>query len=280
MIRDEYLRRLVDDAYVDVYLSANDGHRIYWPWRMHPPHESSPAYRNACEQYIIDSAPQRPATGNKDVLDEAVRVGADAVLLADYFPFEMYEPGGPYELTPDDDPIQYEAYRGAKREYGDAYTATVARVTAGMELAETHPFDGDVIVPLQAPYADAIDDLPDADRYAIGGLNKSDDAARVAAAEEVRLKRPNAWIHGLGWGAREGLVAAVHDNPNLIDAVDYSSPVQTVQDGTIDAGDERMSVAAARAGAMLVEDLRRFSPHLSDPPTRPDHNQTGVGEWS
>lgn len=274
MLRDEYLRRLIDDAYVDVYLSANDGHRIYWPWRMQPPHESSRAYRNACEQYVIDSAPQRPATGNRDVLDEAVRVDADAVLLADYFPFDVYEE----ILDPSDDPIEWEAYQGARREYGDAYTATVARVKAGMDLAETHPFDGDVIVPLQAPYAGAIDDLPDADRYAIGGLKDGNEPDRIAAAEEVRLKRPNAWVHGLGWGAREKLVAAVHDNPDLIDAVDYSTPIQSVQDGTIGAGDERMSVAAARAGAMLVEDLRRFSPHLSDPPTRPDHTQATLGE--
>jgi len=272
MIRDEYLRRLIDAAHIDLYLSANDGRRIYWPWRMQPPHESSRSYRNACERYVIDSAPQRPATGNKDVLDEAVRVNADAVLLADYFPFEMYED----RLGPDTDPIEWEAYQGARREYGDAYTATVERVRAGVKLAERHPFDGDIIVPLQAPFDEAIADLPDADRYAIGGLNRSDDAARIAAAKTARVERPDAWLHGLGWGARDDLVAAVHESPGLLDAVDYSTPVQAAQDGTVNAGDERMSVVAARAGARLVEDLRRFSPHLSDPPEPPARQQTAL----
>jgi len=260
MIREEYLRRLVDEAYVDLYLSGTDGQRIYWPWRMQPPHESSPGYRNACESYLIDSAPQCPSTGNKDVLDEAHRVGADAALLADYFPFEMYEEN----LDPKNDPEEWSAYQEARREYGDAYNATIHRVCSGFELAEQHDFDGEIIIPLQAPYADCLSELPNHDRYAIGGLNRSSDRERVEASKEVRSVAPDAWVHGLGWGARDGLVSALHKNPNLIDSVDYSTPMQTAIRG-VDPGDERMSVQAARAGAQLIEDLRRFSPYTATP---------------
>lgn len=270
MIRTEYLQRLVDEAYVDLYLSSNDGHRIYWPWRMQSPAEASQSYRNVCEHYIIDSEPQSPHVGNRAVLDEAVRVDADMVLLADYFPFDHY----PEILDPEDDPAAWAAYERAQREFGDAYSASLHSVREGLALAEDHPFDGDVILPLQAPHADAVGELPAHDRYAIGGLKgaSSSDYRRVDAARAVREVAPNAWIHGLGWGATEGVVAALHDDPDLLDSLDYSTPMQTAIEN-IDAGDERMSVQAARAGAKLVEDLRRFSPHLTDVPTSPASEQ-------
>jgi len=275
MLRDEYLRRLIDEAYIDLYLSSNDGTRIYWPWRMQPPSQSSPGYRNACESYIIDSEPQSPSVGNRAVLDEAVRVDADMVLLADYFPFDLYEE----ILDPDEDPDEWDAYQDALREYGDAYSASIHRVRDGVSLARDHPFNGEIIIPLQAPHADAVDELPDADRYAIGGLKDAaaSDHRRVEAARSVRDTAPDAWIHGLGWGATDGVVAALHEDPDLLDSVDYSTPLQTsIMD--IDAGDERMSVVAARAGAKLVEDLRRFSPHLSDPPPAPTTEQLSIGD--
>jgi hypothetical protein len=270
VIRAEYLRRLVDAAYVDLYLSAVDGHRIYWPWRMQPPAESSRAYRNACEHYIIDSEPQSPHVGNREVLDEAVRVDADTVLLADYFPFEVYET----ELDPEQDPEAWESYQQVTREYANAYTASIHSVCEGLALADDHPFDGGVIIPLQAPHADAVWELPAHDRYAIGGLKdaSASDHRRVDAARAVRDTAPDAWIHGLGWGATEGVVAALHDDPQLLDSVDYSTPMQTaIQE--VDVGDERMSVQAARAGARLIEDLRRFSPHLTQPPKPPKSEQ-------
>lgn len=270
MIRDEYLRRLVDEAYVDLYLSSNDGHRIYWPWRMQPPAESSSAYRNACENYIIDSEPQSPHVGNREVLDEAVRVDADMVLLADYFPFDLYED----ILDPEDDPNAWEAYESVQREFGDAYSASIHSVRNGLDLAKSHPFDGEIIVPLQAPHADAVGELPSHDRYAIGGLKDSaaSDYRRVEAARSVRETAPRAWLHGLGWGATEAVVAAVHENPDLLDSVDYSTPMQTAIAG-VDAGAERMSVQAAKAGAKLIEDLRRFSPHLTEAPEPPKTEQ-------
>ncbi|WP_058365734.1 hypothetical protein [Haloparvum sedimenti] len=270
MLRDEYLRRLVDEAFVDLYLSANDGHRIYWPWRMQPPAESSRAYRNACEMYIIDSEPQSPHIGNRDVLDEAVRVDADMVLLADYFPFDLYDE----ILDPEEDPEEWEAYEAAQRQFGDAYSASIHSVRDGLDLAESHPFDGEIIVPLQAPHADAVKELPSHDRYAIGGLKDSaaSDYRRVEAARCVRNEAPRAWLHGLGWGATDAVVAAVHENPDLLDSVDYSTPMQTAIAG-VDAGAERMSVQAAKAGAQLIEDLRRFSPHLTDSPEPPKTEQ-------
>jgi len=280
MLRDEYLRRLIDEAYVDLYLSAVDGHRVYWPWRMQPPAESCPAFRNACESYIIDSEPQSPEVTNIDVLNEAVRVDADMVLLADYFPFDLYDS----ILDPDDpdDADSIEAYEQLQRNYDDAYSASIHSVRDGLQLAAEHQFDGEIIVPLQAPHADAVRELPPHDRYAIGGLKDSAhaDHRRVEAARAVRDVTPNAWIHGLGWGATDGVVAAVHDEPGLLDSVDYSTPMQSTIDG-VAKGSERMSVSAMRSATQLVTDLRMFSPHIDDSeiPDMPTSKQATADQW-
>lgn len=230
MIREEYLRRLVDEAYVDLYLSANDGARIYWPWRMQPVHEASKRYRNACERYIVDSSFRNEDITNEDVLTTAVRMNAEAAVLAD-----VYQ---------DKD-------------------ATVEAILDGLDLADDHEYDGDLIVPLQAPHDECYAELEgQADIYAIGGVKDSPDATKVAAARSVRAAAgPDVHIHGLGFGPTDAIVDAVREDPTLLDSVDYSTPVQNANLGSVEAGRERMSVVASRSAATLIEDLRRLSPY-------------------
>jgi len=233
MLRDEYLRRLVDAAYVDIYLSATDGARIYWPWRMQPAHEAGKSHRNACEKYIVDSSFNRPDIGNAEVLDTAERFDAEAVVLADVW-----------------------------QDMG----ATVDALLEGLELYDDHAFDGDVILPLQAPHDECYRELEGhGDIYAIGGVKDKPDARKVAATRSVRdVAGDSITLHGLGFGVSDTLVRAVQSDPDLLDSIDYSTPVQSSMDGSIDAGKERMSVVAARSGAWLVEDLRRLSPYIEN----------------
>lgn len=230
MLREEYLRRLIDDAYIDLFLAGCDGARIYWPWRMARENGSlGKPYRNACEVYWVDSSIANPDYGNQDALDDAYRYDAEAVLLADTM--------------------------------GD-FEATIDAVAEGLNLADNHSFDGDVIVPLQSPYADAYREFAGAsDYYAIGGLKDAPDSKRIEAAETVRgLAGDDVHLHGLGWGPRDELVAAIHERPDLIDSVDYSTPIQN--NTAAKPGTERMSVTAMTAAAQLVRDLRRLSPHV------------------
>jgi len=117
MLRDEYLRRLVDNAHIELYLSANDGARIYWPWRMHPPKEANSRYRNSCEKYIIDSDPKDDTVTAKTVLDKAVEVGAEVASLQDVY------------LDKD---------------------ATVDSLLRGFEVYDSHEFNGDLLLPTPA----------------------------------------------------------------------------------------------------------------------------------
>lgn len=233
MIREEYLRRLVDEAYVDLYLSAVDGARVYWPWRMQPVHEASERHRNACEKYIVDSSFKDESITNEDVLDCAEAMNAEAAVLAD-----VYQ---------DKD-------------------ATVDAILDGLELADDHHYDGDLMVPLQAPHVECWEDLEgQAEMYAIGGVKDASDDKKIHAAKGVRAAAgPDLHLHGLGFGVTDRLVDAVRGHPDLLDSVDYSTPVQSANVRDVEAGKERMSVIASRAAATLIEDLRRISPYPED----------------
>lgn len=234
MIRDEYLRRLVDAAHVDLYLSGMDGARIYWPWRMEPVHEATVSYRNACEHYIVDSSFNNPDITNKDALDKAHEIGAEMVVLEDVY---------------------------------QDFTATVNRVLEGLELADDHPFEGDIMVPLQAPHDECYAELSGGgDAYAIGGVKDAMPKVKVSAVQRVReVAGDDVHLHGLGFGPTDAVVKAVRENPNLIDSVDYSTPVQNAMTDSTAPGEERKSVVAARAAATLIEDLRKVSTFTSEP---------------
>lgn len=239
MIREEYLRRLVDAAHVDIYFSGCDAARIYWPWRMHPPKESHKGFRNACERYVIDSDPQDDDVTARDVLDEAHRLDAEVASLQD-----VYQ---------DKD-------------------ATVDALLHGLEVADDHAFDGTLLLPLQAPYDECYREIGDPiDHWVgIGGLKDAPDLARIDAAESVReVVGPDVHVHGFGWGPNDTLAAAIRDRPGLLDSLDYSTPAQDAIHTDATAGSEVQSVYAAYAGYRLVHDLREVTPH-------PDHDDDGI----
>lgn len=250
VIREEYFRRLWDDAYIELFLAGVDGARLYWPSRMARERGSlGAAYRNACETYWVDSSIQNGDYGNQDVLDDAFRYDAEAALLAD----TMGE-----------------------------YAETVSAVKDGLDLADDHPFDGDIIIPLQAPFDECYMEFAgESEYYAIGGLlGANTDRPRIEAAYTIReLAGYDIHLHGLGWGVRDGLMHALHENPDLIDSIDYSSPVQNAV-GAI-SGKERTSVTAAEAGAQLIRDLRKVTPHVDlepDPEDLREDGQVGLAE--
>jgi hypothetical protein len=245
MIREEYLRRLVDAAHVALYLSGSDGARVYWPWRMEPPHEASQSYRNACERYVIDSAPQREDITTRDALDTGHRLDAEVVSLAD-----VYQ---------DKD-------------------ATVNALTQGLAVADNHPFNGTLLLPLQEPFVECYRELgePHGDWIGLGGLKNASDHARIKAAREFRgYVGPDVHIHGFGWGPREELAAAIRETPTMLNSLDYSTPVRDAP-RDVTPGDERMSVQAAYAGYRLVRDLREVTPHPDDPEL--SHSQPALGD--
>ena len=228
MLRDEYLRRLIDHANVQLYLSANDGARIYWPWRMQPPSEATRSYRGACEQYVIDSDPLDDDVTATDVLDTAHRLDAEVASLQD-----VYQ---------DKD-------------------ATVDNLLRGLEVADDHPFGGDLLLPLQDPYVECWKDLgePTEEWIGIGGLKDGTTRQRIDAATDLRdAVGSDVWIHGFGWGVT-GIASTIRRRPELLDSIDYSSPIQNGANDACSPGKERMSVVAMGAAQRLVRDLREVS---------------------
>lgn len=244
MIRDEYLRRIIDNAYVDLYLSATDGARSYWPYRMQPVHEADTRHRNACEHFIVDSSFSREDITNIDVLDAAASLNAETAVLADVW----------HDID-----------------------ATVEAILDGLELADDHRYDGQLMVPLQPPHGDCYAQLEGQgiDIWAIGGVKDAGDKAKLAGARAVRdAAGPDAHVHGLGFGVTDDLVAAVRDDPGLLDSLDYSTPVQNALNEPTAPGAERMSIVSARAITQLIDDARRLSPYVNDP-TPEDLRETG-----
>ena len=248
MLRPEYLRRLIDHANVQLYLSANEGARVYWPWRMQPPSEASNTYRDACERYIIDSDPLDDSVTATDVLDTAHRLNAEVASLQDV--------------------------------YHDK-DATVDSLLDGLEAADLHAFDGDLLLPLQQPYCECYDELgrPSEHLIGLGGLKGATNRERIDAARQFRQHvGPDVWVHGFGWGPTGELAKAIRNDADLLDSVDYSTPVQSVDYSLSTAGGERMSVTAAYAGARLVRDLREVSTYTEQPEPKDlrDTDQTGL----
>lgn len=227
MLRDEYLRRLIDGAHIELYLSANDGARIYWPWRMQPPSEANSNYRNSCEKYIIDSDPLDDSVTATDVLDIAHELDAEVASLQDVY------------LDKD---------------------ATVDSLLKGMEIADSHAFDGELLLPLQDPWVDCWREIgePTEHLLGVGGLKDARPRARLNATKALRNAVGDAWIHGFGWGI-DGISNAIRNDPDLLDSIDYSSPMQDNVETDCTAGEERMSVVAMEASCRLVHDLREVS---------------------
>ena len=228
MLRPEYLRRLTDGAHVRLYLSANDGARLYWPWRMHPPSESTPRYRDACEHYVIDSDPLDDNVTARDVLDEAVALDAEVASLQDV--------------------------------YHDK-DATVDSLLHGLEVADDHEYDGTLLLPLQEPWVECWRELgePTGHWLGIGGLKDARPRERLQASRRLRDNTgTEAWIHGFGWGV-EGLAPSIRQEPELLDSLDYSTPMQDAATDDCTPGEERMSVAAMGAAQRLVKDIREVS---------------------
>lgn len=228
MLREEYLRRLVDESYLEIYLSSVDGARIYWPWRMQIPKDASSKYRNACEKYIIDSDFGDEGVTNEDVLDTAFSVNAEVATLADV--------------------------------YKDC-DATIDAILEGVETAENHSFEGELLIPLQQPYVECYESLSDTGSYfGLGGMKDKPLNEKLRRVKEFRREVGNTThLHGFGMGVSDELAVELQEWPELLDSVDYTTPIQSAI-MEIASGEDRMTVVAARAAAQLIEDLRKVTP--------------------
>lgn len=273
MLIDEYVDRILDQTHVQYFLSSShDGGRIEWPWRMFPPSEATQRYVDIADVYAVDSEPQSPSVTNQDVLDTAHDLDADVALLVDYFPFDVYrQHGGPLfdthgDLRPgkEDD---LEAFETLTDQYDSANAASIASVQAGMDLADQHPFDGTIWVPLQAPHVESYHRLGEPDHVAIGGLKDADPAEKVQTARALRdAAGPHTHIHGLGYGPSTQVVEAVRYNPGLLDSIDAKTAgAEATQTADIWRGDETSTPLAAHVAGRLLESCRRMSPLGDDP---------------
>lgn len=205
---------IADATPVDVYcMSINS----WWPWRwkLMSWHEARPCVRESCETLIIDSGVTRYGTP-EEVLDAAEKTYADYVVASDITGMED-------ETRP------------------EMPDSTMESLAAFMQEADRRACADRVILPLQPPYGEFLDDVLDrwwldaTDYVAIGGLLTLDDAAeRIAALHLVRDRLgDDAKIHALAPGTDPEVIEVIRSNPGLLDSLDVSTPERAVVNGKL-----------------------------------------------
>jgi len=233
-----YFRRLevlLDACPIDIYAASSLKHP--WPHRLQNAAECYPASFWRSQNRIMDSAIASPSLSNQDVLDAAVKRRGTAVCAKDYLPFNVYESLYERNKLSEED---IEAARQIRDEYGDNVTATTESIREFADLhdADEHP---PAYVPIQPPYSEhaetvaaIINESHLEPRYMLGGLKDASPARRVDELLDFRAvvgDKPAA--HGLGWGLSDELVAAIRDEPSLLDSVDNSSTQNALRNGRI-----------------------------------------------
>lgn len=254
MVRKEFIDRIKKACYIDYYLSANDGCRNNWPFRMQPVHEASQTYSDASDKYVIDSSISDLTISNKDVLDKGYELDADAVLLCDYMPFDFY-------AEKDLNDSSEEKLNNLRQEYGGNYNASVESIKKGIKMYKKHKYNGEIWIPIQQPHVEFFYDVGKPDKVAVGGVKDSDSRKKIDCIKTVRSEAKDAYIHGLGFGATEILIKEVKRNPKLIDSIDSQTPLsKAMNDFHYESGKEVMSCVSGHTEAFLIEKCRRMSP--------------------
>lgn len=255
MIRQDRIRRIIDESPVDLYLSADDNAVIEWPWRMLSSDKTHPLLVDACDVFIVDSTITDTEVENREVIEKALKVDAEVVVLSDV--------------------------------YGEM-VQTVERIRDGLDLVDDMGYDGDVLIPLQPPHDECYRRLEGhGDWYGIGGVKDSPAHKKVEAAQSVRdVAGYDIRLHGFGWGGTNRTIRAIRRNPRLMDTTDSSGPYQNGLSQTLpltwpSAKQESgiTEVVGSVTLAQLVENMRRMNPDLTDDPEAFESDPASEVSW-
>ncbi|MFA9418002.1 hypothetical protein [Natrinema sp. HArc-T2] len=260
------LEMILEKCPVDIYAASSLKHP--WPYRLQKYGECAPASFWRSQHRILDSNIIDPEVTNEEILEEAVKKDATAVVAKDYLPFNLY--GRDFDM---------EALTG---ELNHA-AATTKSIKEFIELhdPDVHP---PAYIPLQPPYVEHIKEIRGMiqdshleERYMLGGLKDANPKKRISEAESLRDKiGEEPVLHGLGWGLSDTLVEALRRNPGLIDSVDNSGPSQAIlNEGLLDKhwqkqpfglveGQMRNSVAGAFEFGILLQATHRLTEYNAD----------------
>ena len=232
---------------VEVYLSASDSCHVHWPYRMAGLDECYPRYVDDADKFIVDSEFDDPDKTNIDALDKAHELNADVVVLEDVY---------------------------------QDFENTVDKLLEGRELVDDHPFDGEVIYPLQEPHVECWTEIGEPDTIGIGGYKDEHASEKVRISQKVRDGvGDDVWVHGLGFGPSEPIIRAVRADQDLLDSIDSQTPYLNAKSDPTWDGTFKSATYAIRSLATMVEACRRMNPELTDDP-HSEHEQTGMGAWT
>lgn len=218
----KHVIKVARHAVIDLYVAGTNG-RFFWPYRLQPAPDSTPAVRRQSFKYILDSGfTNDDETSNGDLI-EATRKH------------------DPTFVIPNDE------IRAGDTTAWEAIRTTATRVSDFLDAATN--LSATVLIPLQPPYDLHYDHLetnhPRQARhrhFALGGLK---DMPPERQLRHIRTFREtvgwDVYAHGLGLGAARPMIAALREEPALLDSADVSTPQQHARVGKI-AGASRRPV--------------------------------------
>lgn len=209
---EEFGRRLHIISKCPVKIFAVADMDAYWyPYKLQHVGNSRPGTREECLEYIVDSDIGDEDVTNEDVLDRAHELDATMVV-------------------PKDHVWDREATTESAHEFMDLYEEHPCHARPVMPLQPTTHMEGDEEV-ANTDHVDHVPDLPDVGAYMVGGVKDLDGHQHVEALRRVREVKPYAYLHGLGMGASPSFVAAVREEPRLVDSVDLQTPEKCAING-------------------------------------------------
>jgi hypothetical protein len=255
MITSPVTDRLIELSPVDLYLSGGDNGVIDWPYRMRSSRDVHENLVNACDIFIMDSSIQDDAIGNREVIKAAQEYGTEVVVPAD--------------VEGDKD-------------------ATVDAVINAFDIADEIGYGGKILIPLQRPYSECYRELePYGDWFGVGGVKDVPATEKVEAARTVRRAAGDGVrLHAFGWGGTNQVIRTIRENPDLIDTMDSSAPVQDalteMLPKTWDSakrGSGITEVIAPIALSNMLEMLRRMNPELTVDPKEERTESAAEVDW-
>lgn len=292
----EEREKILDACPIDIYTSSINP-RWAWPWKLNASNEARPSTRKSCRELMIDPGIRNPAC-SPEIGNAAAKTDADYVLARDL------SPEHPHHGERDDRNL-----RSVETAVNYYYQHKAMRTAETYKVGKWEcAHDANVIIPIQPPYDVSIDYMSrnferhelvvdeddgtvyyaddsletinlirDVDYFAVGGLLDFPVDDRIEQLRMVRdILGPDVKLHALAPGTDAEIVAALRDDPDLIDSLDVSTPENAVKNGKVadmtgtqhkvpfPHGTDSTTVRASWSAAIAEQFAYALSPKCSD----------------
>lgn len=214
---------------IDVYVASNMPYE--YPYKLVKPEHVTKSVVNSAETVIMDSG-IGDDVDNSRVLDLAGQYDTDFVVAKDYLHDQ---------------------------------SRTTSSIRDFLTLWEKHDCRATPLIPLQPPHNEHYTEFPKQYHYLLGGMAFDYNTNQIiSAVESFRSEAGDApYIHLLGVGVNPRLMDYLGNNPDMVQAIDCSTPEQCAINGRIYDTSLRQMGYDLRSGKGSSKGRYMLAQHLS-----------------